>query len=83
MLTIPILAAFVVSVAHFAALYRLRVEIPAGQALGAVFAAMSVQWTVARAVGFGLVKDTLPFVRTAKGGRLAAKARISRRSGRR
>ena len=29
---------------------------------------MSVQWTVARAVGFGLIKDGLPFVRTAKGG---------------
>jgi len=29
---------------------------------------MSVQWTVARAVGFGLVKDHLPFVRTSKGG---------------
>ena len=29
---------------------------------------MSVQWTVARAVGFGIVKDHLPFVRTAKGG---------------
>jgi hypothetical protein len=36
--------------------------------LGALFAAMSVQWTVARAVGLGLVKDRLPFVRTAKGG---------------
>ena len=67
-LTIPILAAFVVSIVHFAALYHLRVAIPASQALGAVFAAMSVQWTVARAVGFGLVKDHLPFVRTAKGG---------------
>jgi cellulose synthase/poly-beta-1,6-N-acetylglucosamine synthase-like glycosyltransferase len=67
-LTIPILAAFVVSVAHFAALYRLRVRIPPSQAFGAVFAAMSVQWTVARAVGFGLIKDSLPFVRTAKGG---------------
>jgi hypothetical protein len=35
---------------------------------GAVFAAMALQWTVARAVGFGIVKDGLPFVRTAKGG---------------
>ena len=35
---------------------------------GAVFAAMGLQWTVARAVGFGLIKDGLPFVRTAKGG---------------
>ena len=36
--------------------------------LGAMFAAMSMQWTVARAVGFGVFKDHLPFVRTAKGG---------------
>jgi hypothetical protein len=27
-----------------------------------------VQWTVARAVSFGLIKDHLPFVRTSKGG---------------
>ena len=67
-LTIPILAAFMVTIVHFIALYRLRVSIPLGQMMGAVVAAMSVQWTVARAVGFGLVKDGLPFVRTAKGG---------------
>ena len=67
-LTAPILASFVVSVAHFVTLYRLRVRPRAGQLLGSVFAAMSVQWTVARAVGFGLIKDHLPFVRTAKGG---------------
>jgi hypothetical protein len=36
--------------------------------VGSVFAAMSVQWTVARAVGFGIIKDRLPFVRTSKGG---------------
>jgi glucan 1,3-beta-glucosidase len=29
---------------------------------------MSMQWTVARAVAFGLVTEHLPFVRTAKGG---------------
>ena len=29
---------------------------------------MSLQWTVAQAVGVGLVKDRLPFLRTAKGG---------------
>ena len=67
-LTIPILAAFAVSLAHFIALYRLRVAIPLGQMIGAVFAAMSVQWTVARAVGFGVWKESLPFMRTAKGG---------------
>jgi len=67
-LTIPILAAFMVAVAHFFWLYRLRVRLPRGQMLGAVFAAMGLQWTVARAVGFGLIKDGLPFIRTAKGG---------------
>src|SRR5262249_7310879 len=54
-LTVPIIAAFVVSVAHFAVLYRRRVPIPAGQTAGAMLAAMSMQWTVARAVGFGLI----------------------------
>jgi exo-beta-1,3-glucanase (GH17 family)/cellulose synthase/poly-beta-1,6-N-acetylglucosamine synthase-like glycosyltransferase len=72
-LTIPIIAAFVVSLVHFAALYRLRVSIPLGQLFGAVLAAMSVQWTVARAVSHGVVKDHLPFVRTAKGGGGAAR----------
>ncbi|MGI8524810.1 MAG: glycosyltransferase [Pseudolabrys sp.] len=67
-LTLPIIASFVVSVAHFLTLYRLRVKIPARHLFGAVFAAMSVQWTVARAVGYGLVKDRLPFTRTSKGG---------------
>jgi hypothetical protein len=67
-LTIPICASFVVSVAHFVTLYRLRVRANTGQMLGSVFAAMSVQWTVARAVGFGVIKDHLPFVRTSKGG---------------
>ncbi len=67
-LTVPIIASFVVSVAHFVTLYRLRVRTEPGQLFTSVCAAMSVQWTVARAVGFGMVKDHLPFVRTAKGG---------------
>jgi cellulose synthase/poly-beta-1,6-N-acetylglucosamine synthase-like glycosyltransferase/exo-beta-1,3-glucanase (GH17 family) len=67
-LTIPIIAAFTISFLHFLTLYRLRVDIPPRHLVGAVFAAMAVQWTVARAVGFGLIKDRLPFVRTAKGG---------------
>ncbi len=67
-LTLPIIAAFTVSIAHFAALYRLRVRASAGQMLGAVCAAMAVQWTVARAVGMGVVKEHVPFLRTAKGG---------------
>ena len=67
-LTMPILASFVVSVAHFLTLYRLRVRVSKGQLLGAVCAAMSVQWTVARSVSLGVIKDHLPFVRTSKGG---------------
>jgi hypothetical protein len=67
-LTLPILAAFMVAVAHFTTLYRLRVKVPVWQMLAAVFAAMSMQWTVARAVGSGVLKERLPFLRTAKGG---------------
>ena len=67
-LTAPIIVSFIVSVAHFATLYQLRVRPCAGQLLGSVFAAMSVQWTVARAVSLGVIKDHLPFVRTSKGG---------------
>jgi hypothetical protein len=67
-LTLPIIAAFTVSLAHFAALYRLRVRATPSQMLGAVCAAMAVQWTVARAVGMGVVKEHVPFLRTAKGG---------------
>jgi exo-beta-1,3-glucanase (GH17 family)/cellulose synthase/poly-beta-1,6-N-acetylglucosamine synthase-like glycosyltransferase len=67
-LTVPILAAFIVTLAHFISLYRLRVAVPPAQMVGAVIAAMSVQWTVARAVGCGVWKETLPFMRTAKGG---------------
>jgi hypothetical protein len=67
-LTLPILAAFVVTTMHFLVLYRLRVAIPARQLVGAVLAAMSVQWTVARAVGYGICTESVPFMRTAKGG---------------
>src|SRR5580692_5150535 len=67
-LTLPILAAFVVTFAHFVALYRLRVPITVKQMVGAVLAAMSVQLTVARAVGSGVWTESVPFTRTAKGG---------------
>jgi exo-beta-1,3-glucanase (GH17 family)/glycosyltransferase involved in cell wall biosynthesis len=67
-LTLPIIATFAISVAHFVALYRRRVPIPASQAAGAMVAAMAMQWTVARAVVNGIIKDHLTFVRTAKGG---------------
>ena len=67
-LTLPIIAAFAVSVAHFVSLYRLRVRASLGEMAGAVVAAMSLQWTVARAVGTGIISEHAPFLRTAKGG---------------
>ncbi len=67
-LTLPIIAAFVVSLLHFLVLYRLRVRITVGQMLAAMVTAMSVQWTVCRAVANGLITDHLPFARTSKGG---------------
>jgi cellulose synthase/poly-beta-1,6-N-acetylglucosamine synthase-like glycosyltransferase/exo-beta-1,3-glucanase (GH17 family) len=67
-LTLPIIASFVVSLLHFVVLYRLRVPVKIGQMLGAMIAAMSVQWTVSRAVANGLITDHLAFARTSKGG---------------
>ena len=67
-LTLPIIASFVVSLLHFVVLYRLRVPVKWGQMLGAMVAAMSVQWTVSRAVANGLITEHLPFARTSKGG---------------
>jgi cellulose synthase/poly-beta-1,6-N-acetylglucosamine synthase-like glycosyltransferase/exo-beta-1,3-glucanase (GH17 family) len=67
-LTLPIMATFAISVIHFAALYRRRVAIPPSEAAGAMVAAMAMQWTVARAVANGVLKEHLTFVRTAKGG---------------
>jgi cellulose synthase/poly-beta-1,6-N-acetylglucosamine synthase-like glycosyltransferase/exo-beta-1,3-glucanase (GH17 family) len=67
-LTLPIIASFVVSLVHFMVLYRLRVPVKWGQMLGAMVAAMSVQWTVSRAVANGLITEHLAFARTSKGG---------------
>ena len=67
-LTLPIIASFAVSLLHFVVLYRLRVPVKIGQMLGAMVAAMSVQWTVSRAVANGLITDHLAFARTSKGG---------------
>ncbi len=67
-LTLPIIAAFIVSLTHFLVMYRLRVPVKWGQMLGAMITAMSVQWTVSRAVAQGLITEHLPFARTSKGG---------------
>jgi cellulose synthase/poly-beta-1,6-N-acetylglucosamine synthase-like glycosyltransferase/exo-beta-1,3-glucanase (GH17 family) len=61
-LTLPIMATFAISVIHFAALYRRRVAIPPSEAAGAMVAAMSMQWTVARAVANGVLPDVRALV---------------------
>ena len=68
-LTLPILMAFAVMLGHYVTLYRLRVTISGPQMVLSSIAAMSLQWTVAKAMFDGLVKDHMPFARTAKGGR--------------
>jgi cellulose synthase/poly-beta-1,6-N-acetylglucosamine synthase-like glycosyltransferase len=75
-LTIPVLAAFIVVLLHFLVLYRTRVRAPLFTSLGAAFSAMALQLTVSRAVAEGLLKDTVPFMRTDKGG--AARCRKQR-----
>ncbi|RED23971.1 cellulose synthase/poly-beta-1,6-N-acetylglucosamine synthase-like glycosyltransferase [Rhodopseudomonas thermotolerans] len=67
-LTLPIIASFIVTLAHFLVLYRLRVKVGVPQMFGAMIAAMSVQWTVSRAVAQGLITEHLAFARTSKGG---------------
>jgi hypothetical protein len=44
------------------------VPVKTAQMLGAMVAAMSVQWTVSRAVAQGLITEHLAFARTSKGG---------------
>jgi cellulose synthase/poly-beta-1,6-N-acetylglucosamine synthase-like glycosyltransferase/exo-beta-1,3-glucanase (GH17 family) len=68
LLTLPILAAFVVSLVHFSCSYQLRVAVPYRQMLGAMLVLMSVQWTVASAA-FKAAFPTRPshFHRTRKG----------------
>ncbi|MFO7478028.1 MAG: glycosyltransferase [Methyloceanibacter sp.] len=67
-LTLPVLATFMVTWLHFMVLYRARVRAPFFASIGAALSAMSLQLTVSRAVAEGAVRDGLPFVRTTKGG---------------
>ena len=67
-LTLPVLATFAVMLLHFMVLYRTRVQAPIFASLGAAISAMALQFTVGRAVADGVIRDGLPFVRTAKGG---------------
>ena len=66
-LTLPVLATFAVMLVHFMVLYRTRVQAPIFASLGAAISAMALQLTVGRAVADGVIRDELPFVRTAKG----------------
>lgn len=66
-LTLPIIATFVVYVLHFVSLYRMRVATTPMRMLGAAVAASAVQFTVAKAVLDGFRYKDLAFARTAKG----------------
>ena len=77
LLTFPIIAAFFVTLTHFACAYRMRVAVSYWQMLGAMIVFMSVQWTVASAA----FKAALPasqsyFHRTRKGVGAAESPRI-------
>jgi uncharacterized membrane protein YbhN (UPF0104 family) len=48
-------------------LYRARVHASVFASIGAALSAMALQFTVGRAVFDGLIRERLPFVRTAKG----------------
>jgi hypothetical protein len=68
LLTLPILAAFLVSLIHFVASYQLRVGVPYRQMFGAMVVFMSVQWTVASAaLQAALPTSSTYFHRTRKG----------------
>jgi exo-beta-1,3-glucanase (GH17 family)/cellulose synthase/poly-beta-1,6-N-acetylglucosamine synthase-like glycosyltransferase len=67
-LTLPVLATFAVMLLHFMVLYQKRVKAPVFASLGAALSAMALQFTVGKAVADGMIKDSLPFVRTTKGG---------------
>ena len=67
-LTLPVLATFAVMLVHFMVLYRTRVQAPIFASLGAALSAMALQLTVGKAVAQGVIRDKLPFLRTAKGG---------------
>ncbi|MGQ3675762.1 glycosyltransferase [Xanthobacter sp. TB0139] len=66
-LTLPILATFLIYALHFISLYRLRVHTTPARMLGAAIVASAVQFTVAKAVLDGFRYKDLAFARTAKG----------------
>jgi len=67
-LVVPVFAAYLVMLLHTGLLYYRRVTRSPRRIAGAAVAAMSLQFTVARAVLAGLRGRPLPFRRTPKGG---------------
>ncbi|KAF0113202.1 MAG: Glycosyl transferase group 2 family protein [Rhodospirillaceae bacterium] len=67
-LTVPLVAAFIINVLHNFLLYHARVKAGVRDTVGAAIATMSLQLTIARAVYDGFITDNLPFRRTEKGG---------------
>jgi len=67
-LTVPVLTAVLVNIVHAWLLYSRRVRIPKRQIVGAALAAMSLQYTVSKAVVEGMITEGLAFKRTEKGG---------------
>jgi exo-beta-1,3-glucanase (GH17 family)/cellulose synthase/poly-beta-1,6-N-acetylglucosamine synthase-like glycosyltransferase len=77
LLTFPIIAAFLVTLVHFACAYRMRVAVSYWQMLGAMIVFMSVQWTVASAAfTAALPASRSYFHRTRKGGGAPVTTRI-------
>jgi hypothetical protein len=72
-LTVPVLTAVFVNVTHAWLLYSHRVHIPKRQIIGAALAAMSLQFTVSKAVVEGMITEGLAFKRTEKGGAVKKK----------
>ncbi|WP_284179644.1 glycosyltransferase [Rhabdaerophilum sp. SD176] len=68
-LTLPILFMLGLSLLHFGLLYKRCVDMSAKEMALALMAHMSLQWTMARAVGKSLFADKLVFIRTDKGGK--------------
>jgi exo-beta-1,3-glucanase (GH17 family)/cellulose synthase/poly-beta-1,6-N-acetylglucosamine synthase-like glycosyltransferase len=77
LLTFPIIAAFLVTLVHFACAYRMRVAVTYWQMLGAMIVFMSVQWTVASAAFKAMLPASHSFFhRTRKGGGAGQSTRI-------
>jgi len=68
-LTLPILAMLAVSLMHFTVLYKARVKVTPKEMALALMGHMSLQWTIASAVGGSLKPKKLAFIRTDKGGK--------------